>query len=347
MMFNPNFRYTHRIVGSLARISAAREVILASPLVPKWELALRREALIHSAHSSTEIEGNQLTLEQVSDLAQGREVMARRKDKQEVLNYLKALEDLERLTPGGKLREEDVLTLHRWVAQKTLEHPRDVGRYRRVYVVVGNSRTREVSFRPPQNEEVPGLVQDLVAWINSPGAKELDAVLEAGIAHYELVRIHPFVDGNGRAARVLATWILFQRGFDAKRFFCLDDYYDSDRPAYYRALRSVDSGTRDLTSWLEYFVSGVETSLGAVKERVVRLSSERLRRVEKGQVALSERQMQIIMFINEHRKITNKDLRKLFNISAQAAHTEVKKLLGLGVVRVVGKGRGLYYELDD
>ena len=345
MMFNPNFRYTHRIVGSLTRISAAREVILASPLVPKWELALRREALIHSAHSSTEIEGNQLTLEQVSDLAQGREVMARRKDKQEVLNYIKALEDLERLAPGGKLREEDVLTLHRWVAQKTLEHPRDVGRYRRVYVVVGNSRTREVSFRPPQNAEVPGLVQDLVAWINSPGAKELDAVLEAGIAHYEFVRIHPFVDGNGRAARVLANWILFQRGFDAKRFFCLDDYYDSDRPAYYRALRSVDSGTRDLTSWLEYFVIGVETSLGAVKERVVRLSSERLRRVEKGQVALSERQMQVVEVILRQGRVTNRELQALFKISDRAVLKELRKMVEMEVIKPQGKGRSLHYVL--
>ena len=69
----------------------------------------------------------------------------------------------------------------------------------------------------------------MVQWINSEEPKELEPVIEAGIVHYEFVRIHPFIDGNGRTERVLATSILYKRIFDAKQFFCLDDYYDSDR----------------------------------------------------------------------------------------------------------------------
>lgn len=64
-MFKPNFRYTHEIVNNLTQIAVARELILNSPLVPKWEVTLRREAIIRSAHSSTSIEGNRLSLEQV------------------------------------------------------------------------------------------------------------------------------------------------------------------------------------------------------------------------------------------------------------------------------------------
>ncbi len=93
-MFRPNFRYTNKIVSALTQISAARELILNSPYIPKWEVSLRRDAIIRNAHSSTAIEGNRLSLEQVSDLAQGREVMATRKDKQEVLNYLGVLQNL-------------------------------------------------------------------------------------------------------------------------------------------------------------------------------------------------------------------------------------------------------------
>ena len=78
-MFKPRFRYSNRIIRLLTKISAAREVILNSRLIPRWEVTLRREAIIHSAHSSTSIEGNRLSLEQVGDLAQGREVMATRK----------------------------------------------------------------------------------------------------------------------------------------------------------------------------------------------------------------------------------------------------------------------------
>jgi len=213
-MFKPRFKYTNKIVRLLTRISAAREVILNSPLIPRWEVTLRREAIIRSAHSSTSIEGNRLSLEQVSDLAQGREVMATRKDKQEVLNYLNVLQNIGKLIKEGCILEKDVLNIHRMVTKDTLDNPDDCGVYRNRYVVVANRVTGEVFFRPPKNEDVHRLIKDLVKWINLEEAKEHDPIIEAGIVHYEFVRIHPFVDGNGRTARVLATLILYLRGFD-------------------------------------------------------------------------------------------------------------------------------------
>jgi len=271
--------------------------------------------------------------------------MATRKDKQEVLNYLKVLEDIDKLIHGKKITEQEILGIHKMVTQETLENPKDCGVYRNRYVVVANRLTGEVIFRPPLNEDVPKLVNDLVGWLNSSDTRELDPVISAGIAHYESVRIHPFVDGNGRTARVLATLILYLRGFDAKQFFCLDDYYDSDRQAYYGVLRSIDQRTLDLTHWLEYFVEGVKVSILAIKERVIRLSSERLRRSKKGQIALTERQMRIVEFINLHGKVTNKNVRVKFKVSPQAAHKEIIKLVKLEVIKPFGKGRSLSYQL--
>ncbi len=345
-MFKPDFQYTHKTVNCLTQISTAKELILNSPLIPKWEVALRREAIIHSAHSSTSIEGNRLSLEQVSDLAHGREVMATRKDKQEVLNYLKVLENIDKLTDGKKITENNILNIHKMLTEGTLENPSDCGVYRNRYVVLANRLTGEVVFRPPSNEEVPALVGALIEWLNSSEAEALDPVIEAGIAHYEFVRIHPFVDGNGRTTRVLATLILYLRGFDTKQFFCLDDYYDSDRQAYYKALQSVDQKILDLTKWLEYFVEGVSVNIAAVKERIARLSSERLRRTKEGQIALTERQMRIVEFINLHGKITNKDVREMFKISSQAAYKEILKLIKLGVIKPTGKGRSVSYKLQ-
>lgn len=344
-MFKPNFRYTNKIVTNLTFIAESRAIILNSPLIPKWEVSLRREAIIRSAHSSTAIEGNRLSLEQVSDLAQGREVMATRKDKQEVLNYLRVLENIDKSSDGKKITEKNILNIHKQLTQETLENPSDCGAYRNRYVVVGNRLTGEIIFRPPLNEDVPNLVKAMIAWLNSAEAKALDPVIEAGIAHYEFVRIHPFVDGNGRTARVLATLILYLRGFDAKQFFSLDDYYDSDRPAYYKTLQSVDQKTLDLTNWLEYFIEGVKVSIAAVKERVIRLSSERLRRTKQGQIALTEKQMRIVEFINQNGRITNRDVREMFKISSQAAHKELIKLVQLDVIKPVGKGRSLAYQL--
>ena len=344
-MFNPNFKYTHYIVNTLTQISVARELILISPLIPKWEVSLRREAIIHSAHSSTSIEGNRLSLEQVSELAYGREIMATRKDKQEVINYLNTLENLNKLIDGEKITEEDILNTHKKLIYNTLDNSSDCGTYRNRYVVVTNRLTGENFFKPPANEEVPRLVKNLIEWINSSDAKILDPVIQAGITHYEFVRIHPFVDGNGRTARVLATLILYLKGFDTKQFFCLDDYYDSNRQSYYKALQSVDQNTLDLTRWLEYFLEGVNISIRAVRERVIKLSSERLKRTKKGQIALTERQMQIVEYINTNGKITNQSVRKMFDISNRSALDEINKLLRLGVIKPQGKGRSLHYIL--
>ena len=344
-MFKPNFRYTDKIVGDLTQIAAARELVLNSPFIPKWEVSLRREAIIRAAHSSTAIEGNRLSLEQVSDLAQGREIMATRKDKQEVLNYLKVLQSIDKLTDGKKIFEKNIFNIHKMVTRDTLQNPSDCGLYRNRYVVVGNRLTGEVFFRPPSNEDVPKLMKALITWLNSAEAQAFDPVIEAGIAHYEFVRIYPFIDGNGRTARVLATLILYLRGFDAKQFFCLDDYYDSDRPLYYNALQSVNQKSLDMTKWLKYFVEGVKVSIAAVKESVVRLSSERLRKAKKGQIALTERQMKIVERINNHGYITNKTIREMFKLSDEGALKEIKKLLSLGVIRSEGRGRNVKYLL--
>lgn len=261
------------------------------------------------------------------------------------MNYLKALRDIDKLAKKG-ITEETILEIHRTLTWGVMENPIDVGAYRTRYVVVGNRVTGEVYFRPPKNEEVPGLMRALVDWLNSEESKELDPVIAAGIAHYEFVRIHPFIDGNGRTARTLATLVLCLRGFDVKKFFALDDFYDSDRQAYYKVLQSIDQKTLDITKWLEYFAEGMSVSLEAVKERVLRLSSERLRAAKNGQIALTERQMQIVEFINQNGKITNRDVIKMFNFASnKSAFTEIMKLVDMKVLKPEGKGRNKCYVL--
>jgi Fic family protein len=313
-------------------------------LVPKWDVALRKEALVRNAHSSTSIEGNRLSLEQVTDLAAGREVMATRKDKQEVINYLYILEHLATFVDNEKITEKSILELHKRITKEVLDNPKDSGEYRDRQVYVGD-RSGNIIFMPPKTEDAPILIKSFVAWLNSEDAKKLDPVLVAGIAHYEFVRIHPFIDGNGRAARALASLILLMRGFDIERFFALDDYYDSDRNAYYSALQTVNPKTLNLNKWLEYFTDGVTVSVASVKERILKLSSEKLRKDLKGQIALSERQMKIVEFLNQKGNITNRDIQKIFKLSNRGAMDEIKKLLALGILKTEGKGRSVRYIL--
>ncbi len=229
--------------------------------------------------------------------------------------------------------------------KETLENPEHEGRYRELQVYVGNRITGKVIFMPPPPGEVPELMREFIEWINSNDSYNLDPVIVAGLSHYEFVRIHPFVDGNGRTARALATLILNQRDFDIKKIFALDDYYDSDRTAYYNALKSVDQKTLDLTQWLEYFTDGVLMSITKVKEKVLRLSLEKHKKESRDQVALTERQMKIIEILQKNGKITAGDVAKMFKITRQASLKELTKLVKLEVIKLEGKGRGANYVL--
>ena len=344
-MFKPKYSITPDILNNLIKTAEAKAVVDNAYLVPKWEVVLRREALIKNAHASTAIEGNPLSLEQVSELAMGRDIMATRKAKAEVLNYLKVLEDLPVLAEDGKITEKVILKIHRLLAKDVLENPEDSGVYRNRQVVIGNRRTGVITFRPPDTKDVPILMREFVKWLNSKEASETNPVLTAGMSHYEFVRIHPFIDGNGRTARALASLILYLKGFDTKRFFALDDYYDSDRQSYYRALQSVDSKTLDITEWLKYFTYGVALQIEKVKERVLSLSSDLKRKQLKGQIALTERQMRIVERINDYGHITNKTIREMFKLSDEGALKEIKKLLAIGVIKAEGKGRNIRYLL--
>lgn len=344
-MFRPNFRYTDAIVGNLTGIAEARAIVLNAPLVPKWDVSLRRDALIRSAHSSTAIEGNPLSLDQVSDLAAGRDIMVKRKDKQEVLNYLNALEKIPSYAGKASLTLRDILEIHLRVTKDTLDNPLDERTLRTRQVIVGNRLTGEVVFRPPDTKDVPHLMDDFLKWLNASETEKVDPVIVAGIAHYEFVRIHPFIDGNGRTTRVLASLILCKRGFDARRYFALDDYYDHDRRKYYEALRRVNPKTIDLTGWLEYFTGGIRVSVKAVQDRVIGISKDIKVLKDRGQISLTDRQMKIVEYVLAKGKISNKELRELVKLSDEGALKEMMKMIDLGVVRRKGKGRTIHYVL--
>ena len=161
-----------------------------------------------------------------------------------------------------------------------------------------------------------------------------------------MARIHPFIDGNGRTARLFAALILYRSGFDHRRFFALDDYYDEDRQSYYEALKTAQQNDGDGTKWLEYFTEGVLVSVNRVKEIIERLE---LTPKEAGaeQIELTSKQIKILERIKENGRVTNKDLRAMFPISRQAVLKEILKLVEADIIELVGKGRGAYYKIKD
>ncbi len=339
-MFKPNFSYNNKIVNTLLEINSIKDFIVNAPLVVEMKVALKRDALLKSAHHSTAIEGNPLSLNHVDRLAQGLKISAQKKAKQEVLNYLNVLENIDKYHEDGKITGKAILKLHQDITHYTLEDTYMEGQYRTEPVHIVN-KNGEIVFTPPAANLVRSEMQNFIEWINEC-SNELNPVIVAGIIHYEFVRIHPFVDGNGRTARALAALLLYLRGFDVNQFITLDEYYDYDRPAYYRALNSVDQETLDLTPWLEYFLEGFLISISRIKDQILLFSPAE---TEKKKIRLSEKQMKIIEYIHLKGSITNSELQKLLNISRQGSYKYLRSLMDMDMVEKKGRSRSTYYIL--
>jgi Fic family protein len=240
-MFTPKFSITNSILKSIGIIEACREVIDHAPLLPYYEREFQKDALVRSVHYGTHIEGNELNLDQAEKVMEGKEVLARDRDIQEVMNYRKVMEYIGHLSSKENvvISEDLIKELHKITTDRILT-PEKVGDFRKTQVVVKNSATGEVTFRPPPSTAILHEMEELLQFINNKENKDIHPVLRSGIVHYEFVRIHPFVDGNGRAARAFATLILYLRGYDIRKFFSLEEYFDRDAIAYYDALQSVE-----------------------------------------------------------------------------------------------------------
>ncbi|PIX71837.1 hypothetical protein COZ39_03490, partial [Candidatus Roizmanbacteria bacterium CG_4_10_14_3_um_filter_33_21] len=272
-MFNPQYSITNKILNNISKIEASEEVIRHSPLLPLWEKQFKEDAIIRSAYHGTHLEGNKLQKDEAKDVLMGKDVIGRPRDIQEIINYRKVIDfiDEEAKRQIEKITETLIKKLHRIIVVKILPDEQ-AGEYRLKQVIIRNSQTGEITFRPPPPLEVPFLMREFIYWVNKTDKSEMHPIIKAGIIHHEMVRIHPFIDGNGRVSRVVATLILLLGGYDIRRFFSLEEYYDRDAASYYQSLQKASSG--DLTSWLEYFTFGAAIEFEKIKEKILRLSKD-------------------------------------------------------------------------
>ena len=186
-MYSPKFTVSNKILKLIGRVEAAKEVIENAPLVPAYEAKFRQEAIIRTVHHGTHIEGNPLDSGEVAAVLEGEDVKARDRDVQEVLNYREVLKYIDK---KGKrdIGEHDLLTIHKLTVDKVMPAA-TAGTYRLNQVVVKNSKTGEISFKPPEASTVKSLVLDFLKWLNSDNAEDVHPVLKAGIVHYVLAFI--------------------------------------------------------------------------------------------------------------------------------------------------------------
>lgn len=362
-MFQPNFTITHNLMLYMSRIEAARAIINHAPLVPSWEAQFRTDALKRTVHFGTKIEGNDLTLEQAEKVIQaaGKNpgqvsdetgIIARDRDIQEVINYrnvIKWIDDRAEVDEEFVFSQETLFTLHKLAVDHLID-AEFVAKYRNQQVIVKSATDGSIAFRPPVSIEIPFLIKDFFEWATSEQAKTLHPIFRAAITHYQLVFIHPFVEGNGRTARALATLLLYSQGYDFKRFFSIEQYFDSDVDAYYQALLSVQQSPKaDMTYWLEYFCYGLALELDKIQGQVERLSKDVKMKKQLGkQVALSERQILLLELFNHQDKVTSDDMQELLpNVSVDTILRDVKDLIEKGVIEKHGVTKGVHYTLSD
>ncbi len=340
--FDPRFTITHSITAALTAIERARGFLEAATLSEQWIERMSARALLLEAHHTTHIEGTELTLDEAARLWAGETVAgAKRDDVRELLNYRDAFNLVsDYLGSGEPITEGLVREIHQRLVKDVRGGAAQPGSYRTIQNFVANSRTREVIYTPPPPVEVAPLMRELVEWLRA--GTDIHPVLVAGIAQFQLVHIHPFVDGNGRSSRLLSTLCLYRSGYDFKRLFTLSEFYDRDRSTFYAALQRVREQGMDLTGWLEFFVVGLAAQMEEVKAR----GTAAIRRdILVREHRLNERQGRAVEFLLVSPQMNIADFEALCpDVSRRSLQRDLAALEAKGLIRHEGETNQLVYK---
>jgi len=335
--FNPKYTITPKINKALVEIERVRGFLDAVKLKDDWIADMQKKALILESHHSTHIEGTALSLEQARNILEGKKVKGvDRDDEKELLNYKRAMDFVSKyLGKGDPVNEGIVRELHKILVKGVRGENADPGNCRKIQNYVVNSRTREVVYTPPAPLNVPHLMREFTKWINE--AEDISPVLVSGIAQFQFVHIHPFIDGNGRTARLLSTLILYKTGYDFKRLFTISEYYDKDRPAYYRVIQTVRKNNMDMTTWLEYFVDGLRSQMAEIQVKGEQLIKQdgRLQKIKK--IGLNKRQEKAVKHLIIKGALSVNEYRSAASCIRRTAQRDLEELVGKKVVKVVAK----------
>jgi Fic family protein len=369
-MFSPIFSINNQILKNIGAIEAAKAVIDEAPLIPAYEKQFQQEAIVRTVHYGTRIEGNDLTFQEVARIVEGQKITGTERDIQEVINYRNVMAYLEELwslyDAGMPLPEEKkeigdknrpffysetiVKRIHELTTDKIIPET-EVGKYRHQQVVLKNTRTGEIAHRPPPAIEVPYLMADLIDWLNSPESQEVHPTIKSAVCQYILVAIHPFIEGNGRVSRAFAMLPLYAQGYDIRRLFSMEEYFDRNAEDYYNTIQnthllSSDIFKRDLTKWVEYFTQALSIELSRVKEKVQSLSRDIKLKQKLGgkQIHLTERQIKLVEYMQQFGGLRMPDAQQLLPmVSDDTIWRDLKKLVDSGAVEKRGSTKGAYY----
>jgi Fic family protein len=345
MPFEPRFSVSIPIASALTAIERTRGFLEAATLSKDWVSKMQARALILEAHHTTHIEGTHLSLDQSERLIAGEKMIGvDSEDVRELLNYKKAFDFVaDYVFSQEPITEGLIREIHRRLVEGVRGDTAQPGQYRTIQNYVANSKTKEVIYTPPAPYDIPVLMAELIDWLQNE--QIIPRVLVAGIAQFQLVHIHPFVDGNGRTARLLSTLCLYRSGYDFKKLFTISEYYDRNRQDYYQALQSVRNNNMDMTSWLEYFSKALETQMHEIQlkgSQAMKLDVLVL------QYKISERQKQALEnLLTREKAFTIQDYESLCpGINRRSLQRDLSDLIEKGIITQEGIKKAARYRLN-
>ena len=340
-MFTPKYTVTNQLLGNIKRIAEIITELNNHSFSSVAQMEMQRRAREISAFSSTSIEGNPLPLTDVKRILKNKPEHIRDSEK-EVLNYNKALIELDEL-----IKKEDIsfnldllLQIQKTVTIELIEKNR-WGHTRQEPVFVNNPKTSQTAYLPPDHGEVISLLKEMFNFLEK-NSEVIDPLILAGIFHKQFVIIHPFVDGNGRTARLATKVLLAKMGLDTFNLFSFENYYNQNVTKYFKKVGVLGNyydlkEKIDFTSWLEYFTDGIIDEL-------LRVKKEMERKTVTPDTVLKEHHQKIIDHIKEKGFITDREYSQLTKRAKPTRNLDFRKLIGLGLIIKVGKGKATYYK---
>jgi len=325
----PPFEITNTMIHEVAEIAE-----LVGKLTSTNQLSanptLRRTNRIRTIHGSLAIEQNTLSLEQVTAVLDGKQVLAPPKDIAEVKNAYEIYERLDELDPYSV---DDLLTAHGIMTRGLVEES-GVFRSRPVGVVDQEGHVLHIGTLP---NYVPDLVMELLDWTKN---SDIHMLIRSCVFHYELELIHPFADGNGRIGRLWHT-LLLSRWNPAFAWLPVESMIHARQPEYYAAI-NASNATGESTGFIEFMLSAIKASLIDAINASDEMSDGA---VDKDKATM--RWKQIEKFLETHEFIMNADVRKLCGVSSATANRILAGLSTDGKLIKYREGGHWAYKLNQ
>ena len=344
-VLHPRFQLSGQILSLLARVAEKQGALNTMKLHVQDVSYIYRLANVDAVHFSTKLEGNLLTHEEVTR-ALNKKGLQTGRDIKEVLNYGKARAFLfAQASKQIRYSESLLLETHKLLL-KGIVVGKLLGNFRQAQNVIQDSRDLSIVYMPPMPDDVPDLMDALNRWCYRSSREDISVFIIAAMFHYYLVTIHPFMDGNGRTARVLANFWLQSNECDVARYAAIEKQHEANRNAYYTALRTLQAPTYydipadiDLTPWLQYWLSCLNATYDEALDRCRTRQADPM--LDK--VTLNQRLQYARQLFKKHRELRAIDYQLLTGVERTQAVADLNQLERIKLIRRIGGGRSTKY----